>query len=210
MTQVATLGGTEKARFGDGSPGVDLVIPTHGDDLITVTTKRLIGALHRRLWSKVDVLRRTSVVSDSDGFGYGQGMVPSVNSLITLDLDGAGWAEQLVAYSRVVEQASRRRSNERAGIRIRGWHEDERGVLVDGRPVPACFVDLAVVALAYVEPMRRDEQPLVIIHEPSGKGDDVLWTSLFHLCQDRLGIERGVLEFHSASPQLRSGIPAVA
>lgn len=178
-------GGVSKPEvFEQESPGVELVVPSDSDDVLTVPCRKLIGALTRRLQPKFVAARRL--------------MDPaSKNSAMALPHD-TSWSDHISAC-RTISQTQNTGAS-RIAVHIRGLADDEPAVLVDGRPAPACVVDLASAAVIFVDRLRKGEKGLVIVH-PSAQNaaESELWEALAHLCQDRLGIERGVLDFKSSS-----------
>ena len=88
----------------------------------------------------------------------------------------------------------------RIAVCVRGWAENEPAILVDGLPAPASVVDLVVSATAFVDSMRAGDPRLVVAYpNPANAREVELWALAGQLCQDRLGIDRGVLEFAPAA-----------
>ena len=178
--------------FDEETPGVELVVPNGNNAVLNSACRRLIGALTRRLQPKYIAGRRAEMPSPALSV-IGDVPFVSVDAIITV-ASGANrsWADRISSYE-AISTASESRASQTA-VQIRGWDEDEPAVLVDGRPVPGCIVDLAVAAAAFVEPLRDGEKALVITNPECLTSESDLWRELVQLCQDRLGIERGVLE----------------
>jgi len=188
--------------FAKRAPGVEMVADhPRNEQVMGASGERLIGVLHRRLISKLIVARRESgaerVIArwenrqvDAD---------PGVGHIVDLTSDRiSGWDERVALYGTIGSSGAEGRT----AVRIRGLDEDEPAILVDGRPTPGCIVDLAVSATAFADPMRDGQRPLTIVHcEPRSSYEADLWSTLMQLCQDRLGVDRGVLRT-VASPKL--------
>ena len=181
MTPAISLpGGTVKPElFGQEAPGVELVVPNDGNDLLTVPCRRLVGALTRRLRPKFAIARRADATTVSE--------VADVT-----------WSDLVSMYRKISQ--TRTSGASRTAVHVRGLHEDEPAVLVDGRPAPASIVDIAVAAVIFADQLREGEKGLVIVHPKAMNSEEAaLWASLTQLCQDRLGIERGILDFVPAA-----------
>ncbi len=183
--------------FDQATPGVELVVPNDNNTVLSVACRRLIGALTRRLQPKYLAGRRAET-SKPTLSAMGDVPFAPVDVIVNVAAGANGsWADRILSYQ-AISQASKSRGGQTA-VQIRGWDEDEPAVLVDGRPVPGCIVDLAVAAVAFVEPLRDGEKVLVITNPECSTSESELWHELVHLCQDRLGIERGVLELAPAA-----------
>lgn len=80
-------------------------------------------------------------------------------------------------------------------VRPRGWHLDERHVLVDGEPVAASLFDFGMYffhnAAALVE---RGSGPYFYLPKLEGHLEARLWNDVFCFAQDELGIPRGTIK----------------
>jgi malate synthase len=79
-------------------------------------------------------------------------------------------------------------------VRPRGWHLDERHVLVDGRPVSASLFDLALFlrwnGLASV---ARGSGPYVYLAKLESRHEAELWNDVFIAAQEAVGLPRGTI-----------------
>ena len=79
-------------------------------------------------------------------------------------------------------------------VRPRGWHLDEKHVLVDGAPVSASLFDFGLFlfhnAAAQLE---RDTGPYFYLPKLESHLEARLWNDVFVAAQDRLGIPRGTI-----------------
>jgi malate synthase len=77
-------------------------------------------------------------------------------------------------------------------VRPRGWHLDERHVLVDGAPVAAAFVDSALFLVHNArELLARGSGPYFYLPKMESHLEARLWNDVFTLAQERLGITYG-------------------
>jgi malate synthase len=87
------------------------------------------------------------------------------------------------------------RLNERTAtlvVRPRGWHLDERHVLVDGRPVSASLVDAGLYLFHNaVERGRRGTAPYFYLPKLQSAAEASLWAAVFAWAEERLGIAPG-------------------
>jgi hypothetical protein len=161
------------------APGVDMVLSTSDSshlELLDSRTLRLIGALHRRLWGRRrDLLRRRA----QSGLG---GDTDSSGSSTT-------WEHRV---SRHLELAREELSAN--NVDLRGWGETEPAVLVDGRAVPGCVFDLAVVLSSRADQLRFEETTITVtVPTPLCADEGRLYEDLTKIAQDRAGIDRGTL-----------------
>ena len=175
--------------FEQETPGVDVLGDVEQSDIVfTVATRRLIGALHRRLWKRCAELRRAGgapLHSLTDGDAH------VVDMALDLQPD-MSWLERRDAFAQIADQ---RDQDTVVGLQIRGWSSSESNVLVDGVAVPGCVVDLAVSMTAFVDDLRSGAARLVIAHDVATEDDAALWAELLDLAHDRLGIDRGTVLF---------------
>lgn len=170
--------------FEQDTPGVDVLGDVEQSDIVfTVATRRLIGALHRRLWKRCAELRRSGgapLHSLTDGDARVVDMA--------LDLQPEmSWLERHDAFAQIADQ---RDQDTVIGLQLRGWSSSELNVLVDGVAVPGCVVDLAVAMTMFVDDLRSGNARLIIAHDAGTETEAGLWTELFDLAHDRLGIDR--------------------
>ena len=77
-------------------------------------------------------------------------------------------------------------------VRPRGWHLEERHLLVDGRPMSASLVD-AGLALFHngAEWVRRDAGPFFYLPKLQAAAEAALWRDVFDWAEARLGLPAG-------------------
>ena len=79
-------------------------------------------------------------------------------------------------------------------VRPRGWHLEERHVLVDGRPVSASLFDIALFlrwnGLASV---ARGSGPYVYLAKLESRHEAELWNDVFIAAQEAVGLPRGTI-----------------
>jgi len=79
-------------------------------------------------------------------------------------------------------------------VRPRGWHLDERHVLVDGRPVSASLFDLALyLRWNGRESLARGSGPYVYLAKLEGRSEAELWNDVFVAAQEAVGLPRGTI-----------------
>ena len=160
-------------------PGVDIVLSTADSRhlaLFDPRTLRLVGALHRRFWDRRrDVLLR--------------GAQSGVTSDIGGSTSSSTWDDRV---DRLLEHAQ---SDEIVNeIELRGWGETEPAVLVDGRAVPGCVLDLAVLLSSHADHLRQEDTTLTVtVPSPSSADEQRLYDDFVKTAQDRAGIDRGTL-----------------
>ena len=77
-------------------------------------------------------------------------------------------------------------------VRPRGWHLDERHVLVDGRPAVGAFVDFGLHFFHNAaELLRRGSGPYYYLPKTESHLEIRLWNDVFTWAQMRLGIPHG-------------------
>ena len=169
--------------------GVEIVVPA-SEDCLTPGSRRLISALHRRVWQRGTA--RPGRIDFNDDASTSRPLTSDVDlSEVAL----SDWSLRCASHRSLLE-----RNNEGLAtrVRIRGWSAVESAILVDGYVAPGCLVDLAVAADAFTDRLRNGERTLAIIHPRSASSDEVfLWADALRITEDRLGIERGVLVFRS-------------
>ena len=79
-------------------------------------------------------------------------------------------------------------------VRPRGWHLDERHVLVDGQPVSASLFDAGLYLFHNArELLTRGTRPYLYLPKLESHLEARLWNEVFLLVQDALGIPRGTI-----------------
>ena len=191
-------------------PGVDVVLQSKdGSDaaVLDQRTLKLIGALHRRFWSRrYEMLqRRMQETIDASDVHASHEELSTADAALLADFteqNAESWDERVHELNRLIESVQ---ATDAGLVKIRGWEETEPGVLVDGRAVPGCVFDLAVSLSSSAEEFRDAQPPFVVaVREPADSVEDRLWVDLVALAEDRLGIERGVVKVciaPSAAPQ---------
>ena len=87
------------------------------------------------------------------------------------------------------------RLNERVAtlvVRPRGWHLDERHVLVDGQPISASLFDAGLYLFHNAaERERRGSAPYFYLPKLQSAAEAALWADVFAWSEQRLGVARG-------------------
>jgi malate synthase len=79
-------------------------------------------------------------------------------------------------------------------VRPRGWHLEEKHVLVDGAPMSASLFDFGLYFFHNaLELMARGSGPYFYLPKLEGHTEARLWNEVFDLAQDALGIPRGTI-----------------
>ena len=79
-------------------------------------------------------------------------------------------------------------------VRPRGWHLEERHVLVDGRPVSASLFDFGLYFFHNARRLlEQGSGPYFYLPKLEGHLEARLWNDLFCVAQDALGIDRGTI-----------------
>ena len=77
-------------------------------------------------------------------------------------------------------------------VRPRGWHLDERHLLVDGRPVSASLLDAGLYLFHdAAEALARGSGPYLYLAKLESHREARLWNDVFVHAQDALGVPRG-------------------
>jgi malate synthase len=77
-------------------------------------------------------------------------------------------------------------------VRPRGWHLEEKHVLLDGAPMSASIFDFGLYFFHNArELMARGSGPYFYLPKLEGHTEARLWNEVFDLAQDQLGIPRG-------------------
>ena len=89
------------------------------------------------------------------------------------------------------------RLNERTAtlvVRPRGWHLEERHLLVDGAPIAASFLDFGLYFFHNARPLvEKGSGPYFYLPKLEGHLEARLWNDVFVAAQDTLGIPRGTI-----------------
>src|SRR3954470_14647813 len=90
------------------------------------------------------------------------------------------------------------RLNEKTAVLIprpRGWHLDEKHVLVDGKPVAGAIFDFALYFFHNAhETLKRSSGPYFYLPKMESHLEARLWNDIFNAAQDELGIPRGTIK----------------
>jgi malate synthase len=79
-------------------------------------------------------------------------------------------------------------------VRPRGWHLEERHLLVDGRPAPASLFDFGLYLFQNArELLTRGSGPYFYLPKLESYLEARLWNRVFEAAQDHLGIPRGTI-----------------
>jgi malate synthase len=79
-------------------------------------------------------------------------------------------------------------------VRPRGWHLDEKHILLDGQPVPASLVDFGLYFFHNAEELiDRGSGPYFYLPKLESHLEARLWNDVFVAAQDILGITRGTI-----------------
>ena len=79
--------------------------------------------------------------------------------------------------------------------RPRGWHLDEKHVLIDGKPVSGGIFDFALYFFHNAkELLARGSGPYFYLPKMESHLEARLWNDIFNLAQDAFGIPRGTIK----------------
>ncbi len=77
-------------------------------------------------------------------------------------------------------------------VRPRGWHLNEKHMLVDGKPVSGGIFDFALYFFHNAKPLlARGSGPYFYLPKLESHLEARLWNTIFDMAQDRLGVPRG-------------------
>ncbi len=80
-------------------------------------------------------------------------------------------------------------------VRPRGWHLDERHVLVDGEPIAGAFVDFGLFVFHNGQALaERGDGPFFYLPKMESHREARLWNDVFNLAEQRLGIDAGTMK----------------
>ena len=121
---------------------------------------------------------------------------PLWDNLITGQLNLKDALDRTVDFSQGGKEYKLRPDHELATIvvRPRGWHLDEKHILVDGQRVSGSLVDFALYMAASAQrQLDRGQGPYFYLPKMESHLEARLWNDAFNLAQDRLGILRGTI-----------------
>jgi malate synthase len=79
-------------------------------------------------------------------------------------------------------------------VRPRGWHLDERHVVVDGRPVSASLFDTGLYLFHNAaERLGRGSAPYFYLPKLQSASEASLWAAVFQWAEERLGLQPGAI-----------------
>src|SRR5438132_1988764 len=79
-------------------------------------------------------------------------------------------------------------------VRPRGWHLDEKHVLVDGKPISGALFDFGLFFFHNArELLNRSTGPYFYLPKIESHLEARIWNDVFNLAQDELGIPRGTI-----------------
>jgi len=113
-------------------------------------------------------------------------------------IDGQANLRDAVRRTIAFEQGAKSyRLNDKVAVLIprpRGWHLDEKHVLVDGKPVAGGILDFALYFFHNAkELIARGSGPYFYLPKMESHLEARLWNDIFHRAQDTLGIPRGTI-----------------
>jgi malate synthase len=80
-------------------------------------------------------------------------------------------------------------------IRPRGWHLDERHLVIDGAPIAAALVDFGLFLFHSAEVLAASGKgPFLYLPKLESHLEARLWRDVFVLAEDRLGLGRGTIK----------------
>jgi malate synthase len=80
-------------------------------------------------------------------------------------------------------------------VRPRGWHLDEKHVVVDGRPVPGALLDFGLYLFHNARrALDRGTGPYFYLPKLEGHREAHLWTEVFEFSENRLGLRHGTIK----------------
>src|SRR6266571_2516373 len=79
-------------------------------------------------------------------------------------------------------------------VRPRGWHLDEKHVVVDGKPISGALFDFGLYFFHNARELRaRATGPYFYLPKIESHSEARIWNDVFNLAQDELGIPRGTI-----------------
>lgn len=121
---------------------------------------------------------------------------PTWNNMIEGQINLRDAVRRIITYTR--EDGKLYKLNEKTAVllvRPRGWHLDERHLLVDGEPVPGGIFDFALYFFHNAhELLKRNTGPYFYLPKLESHLEARLWNDIFKMAQDELGIPRGTIK----------------
>jgi malate synthase len=121
---------------------------------------------------------------------------PLWDNLITGQLNLKDALDRNIDFSQGGKEYKLRPDHELATIvvRPRGWHLDEKHILVDGQRVSGSLVDFALYLSTNAQrQLDKGKGPYFYLPKIESHLEARLWNDAFNLAQDRLGILRGTI-----------------
>jgi malate synthase len=121
---------------------------------------------------------------------------PLWDNLITGQLNLRDALDRNIDFSQGGKEYKLRPDHELATIvvRPRGWHLDEKHILVDGQRVSGSLVDFALyLATSAQRQLNKGKGPYYYLPKMESHLEARLWNDAFNLAQDRLGLPRGTI-----------------
>lgn len=182
----------------DAVPGVDLVAgPATAElesHLLTDRVLTVAATVHRRFLDRRGALLRTRLTSEpasAPAEDWSTTIDQQLELLRGPDLciaDGASWIGRLQAYRTLANPT------DDAGVpvvRVRGWDRTDAAVLVDGRAIAGCVLDLTVMLELRARGFESGAQPFAVcLPDVRSAAEARLWATMLGRVQDRLGIPR--------------------
>ncbi len=114
-------------------------------------------------------------------------------------VDGQRNLRDAVRKTITLEQSGKQyRLNDKIAVLIprpRGWHLDEKHLLVDGKPVAGAIFDFALYFFHNAqEQLARGSGPYFYLPKMESHLEARLWNEIFNVAQDDLGIPRGTIK----------------
>jgi malate synthase len=122
---------------------------------------------------------------------------PLWDNMITGQLNLKDALDRTIDFSSADGKSYRLRPDEELAtivVRPRGWHLDEKHLLVDGQRVSGSLFDFALYfATCARRQLDRGQGPYFYLAKTESHLEARLWNDAFNLAQDRLGIPRGTI-----------------
>jgi malate synthase len=121
---------------------------------------------------------------------------PLWDNLITGQLNLRDALDRTIDFSQGGKEYKLRPDHELATIvvRPRGWHLDEKHILVDGQRASGSLVDFALyMATSAQRQLDKGKGPYFYLPKMESHLEARLWNDAFNLAQDQLGILRGTI-----------------
>ena len=77
-------------------------------------------------------------------------------------------------------------------IRTRGWHLDEKHLVIDGKPISGAFMDFGLYLFHNTKPrMDRGSAPYFYLPKMEHRTEAALWNEVFKFAENYLKIPQG-------------------